>query len=286
MQILDGKRVANDIKNVAKHLIDNNNCNIKLVVIQVGNDTASSVYIRNKQIACEYVGIMSTTHYFDEDVSQEELEGYIDSLNNDDSVTGILVQLPLPPHLDEWRVVNRIDPRKDVDGFTAVNAGKLARNHYDFSRIVPCTPYGIMLLLNDYHIDVKGKHCVVVGRSNIVGRPMAEMLLNRDATVTMCHSHTKNLAEICKSADILICAVGKPRFFTKDYIKDGAVVIDVGMHRVENGKLCGDVDFDDVKDMDIKITPVPGGVGPLTVATLMFNCISAYLSTTRKTVIR
>lgn len=282
MQILDGKRVADDIKSVARHLIDNNNCNIKLVVIQVGNDTASSVYIRNKQIACDYVGIRSTTHYFDEDVSQEELEGYIDSLNNDDSVTGILVQLPLPSHLDEWRVVNRIDPKKDVDGFTAVNAGKLARNHYDFDRIIPCTPYGIMFLLNDYHIDVKGKHCVIVGRSNVVGRPMAEMLLNEDATVTVCHSHTKNLAEICKSADILICAVGKPRFFTKDYIKDGAVVIDVGMHRVENGKLCGDVDFDDVKDMDIKITPVPGGVGPLTVATLMFNCISTYLSTTRR----
>lgn len=277
MKILDGKTVANMLKDNIKRDIESLSADIRLAVVQVGHDPASAVYIRNKQLACDYIGIMSKTYYLDESITQQELENFIDKLNNDNSITGILVQLPLPHHLDEWSIVNKIDTKKDVDGFTAVNAGKLARLNNEYDNIVPCTPRGISSLLSYYNVDVEGKHCVVVGRSNIVGRPMAEMLINKNATVTVCHSHTKNLAEICKSADVLICAIGKPRFFTRDYIKNGAVVIDVGMHRVENGRLCGDVDFDDVKDMDIAITPVPGGVGPLTVASLMWNCVNAYL---------
>lgn len=277
MKILDGKTVANIIKNNVKQDIETLGADIKLAVVQVGHDQASSVYIRNKQKACEYVGIKSETYCLDDGIPQCDLENLIDKLNDDDSITGILIQLPLPNYIDEWSVVNRIDPKKDVDGFTAVNAGKLARLNNKQKTICPCTPRGIASLLSYYNVDVSGKHCVVIGRSNIVGRPMAEELLKRDATVTVCHSHTENLSEICKSADVLVCAIGKPRFFTRDYINDGTVVIDVGMNRDENNKLCGDVDFDDVKDMDISITPVPGGVGPLTVASLIQNCLSAYL---------
>lgn len=277
MKILDGKTVANMIKNNVRRDIETLGADIKLAVVQVGHDQASSVYIRNKQKACEYVGIKSETHCLDEGIPQCDLENLIDKLNDDDSITGILIQLPLPNYIDEWSVVNRIDPKKDVDGFTAVNAGKLARLNNEQKIMCPCTPRGIISLLSYYNIDVSGKHCVVVGRSNIVGRPIAEKLLERDATVTVCHSHTENLSEICKSADVLVCAIGKPRFFTRGYINDGTVVIDVGMNRDENNKLCGDVDFNDVKDMDISITPVPGGVGPLTVSSLMQNCLSAYL---------
>lgn len=276
MQILDGKFVAGMIKNETRWRVKDINDVINLAVIQVGNNAASSIYIRNKQKACDYCGITSTTYYLGDDTTRDELVDLIDELNQDDTVTGILVQLPLPFGFDEWDILNKIDPKKDVDGFTISNVAKLARGSHEYNCIYPCTPLGIDYLLDYYNVDVKGKHCVVIGRSNIVGRPMAEMLLNNDATVTICHSKTENLAEVCKSADILICAIGKPKFFTKDYIKNGAVVIDVGMNRDENGKLCGDVDFNGVKDMDIAITPVPGGVGPLTVATLMANCITAY----------
>ena len=279
MKILNGKSVAyfvkNDVKQHVKDITTEYNDRIKLVVIQVGNNPASNTYIRNKEKACEYVGIISETYHFDEDVSQNEIIGIIKVLNDDESVTGVLVQLPLPKHLNADEIVNSIDPLKDVDGFTFINSGKLARSHAR-DVISPCTPFGIMNLLKWYHIDIAGKNCVVVGRSNIVGKPIAEMMLNADATVTVCHSHTENLTDICKSADILICSIGKPKFFTKEYIKDGAVVIDVGMNRDKNDKLCGDVDFDDVMDMDISITPVPGGVGQMTVATLMQNCLLAY----------
>lgn len=279
MQILNGKNVAERMKELAKCWVDDINKSgdaINLAVIQVGNNPASYTYIRNKQKACDYCGITSTTYYFGEDTTQDGLETFIEELNEDVTVTGILVQLPLPKHLDEWNILNKIDPKKDVDGFTMPNVAKLARCNDEPYYMVPCTPSGIMSLLLDYNIDIDGKNCVVVGRSNIVGKPMAELLLSEDATVTICHSHTKNLAKICKQADILVCAIGEPKLFTKDYIKDGAVVIDVGMNRDENGKLCGDVDFDNVKDMDIMITPVPGGVGPLTVASLMVNCVKAY----------
>lgn len=279
MKILNGKFAAyfvkNDVKQHIKDIAIEYNDRIKLVVIQVGNNSASNTYIRNKEKACEYVGIISETYNFDENITQREIIDIVQMLNDDESVNGILVQLPLPKHLNADEIVNSIDPLKDVDGFTFINSGKLARSHMR-DVIAPCTPLGIMNLLKWYQIDIAGKNCVVIGRSNIVGRPIAEMLLNADATVTVCHSHTENLVDICKNADILICSIGKPKFFTKEYIKDGAVVIDVGMNRDENGKLCGDVDFDDVSDMNISITPVPGGVGQMTVATLMQNCVLAY----------
>ena len=280
MDILDGRIVANQIKDNARILVSRieseYNDAIKLVVIQVGNDPASCTYIRNKEKACGYVGIETETHRFDPNVSTDTLVDFIGNLNEDDSVNGILVQLPLPVHLNEQKIINAIDPDKDVDGFTFINAGKLARNYKKKMQLLPCTPMGIMNILSWYDIDVAGKNCVVVGRSNIVGRPMAELLLNSDATVTICNSHTSNLKDICKSADVLVCAIGKPKFFTEECIKDGAVVIDVGMNRDNNGKLCGDVDFDSVSKLSGAITPVPGGVGQMTVAMLMDNCITAY----------
>ena len=280
MDILDGRIVANQIKDNARILVSRieseYNDAIKLVVIQVGNDPASCTYIRNKEKACGYVGIETETHRFDPNVSTDTLVDFIGNLNEDDSVNGILVQLPLPVHLNEQKIINAIDPDKDVDGFTFINAGKLARNYKKKMQLLPCTPMGIMNILSWYDINVAGKNCVVVGRSNIVGRPMAELLLNSDATVTICNSHTSNLKDICKSADVLVCAIGKPKFFTEEYIKDGAVVIDVGMNRDDNGKLCGDVDFDSVSKLSGAITPVPGGVGQMTVAMLMDNCITAY----------
>lgn len=280
MDILDGRIVASQIKDNAKILasrIENEyNDAVKLVVIQVGNDPASCTYIRNKEKACGYVGIETETHRFDSNVSTDILVDFIEGLNVDDSVNGILVQLPLPVHLNEQKIINAINPDKDVDGFTFINAGKLARNYKKRMQLLPCTPMGIMNILSWYDINVAGKNCVVVGRSNIVGRPMAELLLNSDATVTICNSHTSNLKDICKNADVLVCAVGKPKFFTEEYIKDGAIVIDVGMNRDDNGKLCGDVDFDSVSKLSGAITPVPGGVGQMTVAMLMDNCITAY----------
>lgn len=280
MDILDGRIVASQIKDNAKILVsrieNEYNDAIKLVVIQVGNDPASCTYIRNKETACGYVGIKTETHRFDSNVSTDILVDFIEGLNEDDSVNGILVQLPLPMHLNEQKIINAIDPDKDVDGFTFINAGKLARNYKKKMQLLPCTPIGIMNILSWYDINVAGKNCVVVGRSNIVGRPMAELLLNSDATVTICHSHTSNLKDICKNADVLVYAIGKPKFFTEEYIKDGAIVIDVGMNRDDNGKLCGDVDFDSVSKLNGAITPVPGGVGQMTVAMLMDNCITAY----------
>ena len=275
MDLLNGKVLSDIIKDELKDVVaemKNRSQSVRLAVIQVGNDSASSVYVRNKQRACEYIGIESDIYNPYEGIDQDTLINVIDNLNKDDSVNGILVQLPLPKHLNEKEILSKIIPSKDVDGFHAYNVGNLMLGN---NEIVACTPSGIMKILNHYGIDVAGKECVVVGRSNIVGKPMAMLLLQNDGTVTVCHSKTKNLKEICRRADILVCAIGKPKFFNKDYIKEGAVVIDVGIHRQENGKLCGDVDFEDVKDIVSAITPVPNGVGSMTVAMLMDNCVKA-----------
>lgn len=273
MRLLNGKVLSDIVKDELKTIVTNmKKCGqtVKLAVIQVGNDSASSVYVRNKQRACEYIGIESDVYNPYEGIDQDTLIDMIDNLNQDDSVNGILVQLPLPKHLNEKEILSKIHPSKDVDGFHEYNVGNLVLGNQG---IVSCTPSGIMKILQHYNIEVAGKECVVVGRSNIVGKPMALLLLRNDGTVTVCHSKTKNLKEICKRADILVCAIGKPKFFNRDYIKDGAVVIDVGIHRQENGKLCGDVDFDDVEDIVSAITPVPNGVGSMTVAMLMENCV-------------
>lgn len=276
MNILNGKIAAEDLKIAVRNSVQYYNDTIKLAIIQVGNDDASYTYIRNKKKACEYVGMSMETYHFDADVNTQMIVDLIKDLNNNDSVTGILVQLPLPQHMDEEKIINAIDPLKDVDGFTFINSGKLARN-YRGIHLAPCTPKGIMTLLEYNQLNIAGSNCVVVGRSNIVGRPMVELLTKANATVTLCHSYTRNLKEICKQADVLVCAIGIPKFFTAEYIKDGAIVIDVGMNRDENGKLCGDVDFENVMKMpNGAITPVPGGVGPMTVATLMENCVIAY----------
>ena len=276
MNVLNGKIAAEDLKIAVRNFVQYYNDAIKLVIIQVGNDDASYTYIRNKKKACEYVGICMETYHFDANANTQMIVDLIKDLNNNDSITGILVQLPLPRHMDKEKIINTIDPLKDVDGFTFINSGKLARN-YKSIHLTPCTPKGIMTLLEYNQLDVTGSNCVVVGRSNIVGRPMAEMLIKENATVTICHSYTRNLKEICKQADVLVCAIGMPKFFTAEYIKDGAIVIDVGMNRDENGKLCGDIDFENVVKMpNGAITPVPGGVGLMTVATLMDNCVTAY----------
>jgi methylenetetrahydrofolate dehydrogenase (NADP+)/methenyltetrahydrofolate cyclohydrolase len=225
-----------------------------------------------KEKACAYVGIESLVYHFSENSSQDSLIKFIEELNNNKTVNGILVQLPLPKHFDTQYILSRISHTKDVDGFTEINTGSMFLGN---KSLISCTPLGVLKILQHYNIDIAGKECVVVGRSNIVGKPMSMLLLQNDGTVTMCHSKTKNLKDICKRADILVCAIGKPKFFNKEYIKDGAVVIDVGIHRQENGKLCGDVDFDNVKDIVSAITPVPGGVGAMTVAMLMNNCIEA-----------
>lgn len=275
MQILNGKELADIIKDDLKNKVaemKSNGQHIKLVVIQVGNDSASSVYVKQKEKACNYIGIESEIIKLPEDMDQNALIGLIDELNCDDNVNGILVQLPLPKHLDSHVVISMIEPEKDVDGFNIYNVGNLVLGH---KSLISCTPLGVLKILQHYNINIVGKECVVVGRSNIVGKPMAMLLLQNDGTVTICHSKTNNLKEICKRADILICAIGKPKFFNKDYIKEGAVVIDVGIHRQDNGKLCGDVDFNDVKDIVSAITPVPNGVGAMTVAMLMNNCVEA-----------
>lgn len=279
-KIIDGKVVADEILSIAKDTMDLYSLNdICLHVIQVGDDPASSTYIRNKERACEKVGIQSVTHHIDEDVEKHEIINLINELNNDDSVTGILVQLPLPNKfndMDVFEITNAVKYIKDVDGFTAMNTGLLSLSGIgNGTNIVPCTPFGILSMLKTYHIETNGKHCVIVGRSDIVGKPMAQLMLNEDATVTVCHSHTQNLKEICKQADILICAIGKPMFFDEEYVKEGAVVIDAGINRLDNGKLCGDVNFDVVSEIASDITPVPGGVGKTTVAALMLNCVQA-----------
>ena len=243
-----------------------------LAVVIVGDDPASRVYVNNKKKACEAVGFISEEYALPAETTQEELLSLVDTLNNKESINGILVQLPLPKHLDDKAVIEAISPLKDVDAFHAVNVGKIMLGEYDF---LPCTPAGVMEMLRSYEIPVEGRECVVIGRSNIVGKPMSMLLLHENGTVTICHSRTKNLAEVCKRADILVAAVGIPGFVKADMVKDGAVVIDVGMDRDENGKLCGDVDFENVKDKCSYITPVPGGVGPMTIATLMKNTLKA-----------
>ena len=283
-KILRGKPVANEIEKYVKEGVDiikSIGGDVTLAVVQVGDDQASNTYVRNKEKACERCGINTITERFDADMDwstlEPELIEYINHLNGNNDITGILVQLPLPDMIREENVLQAISPSKDVDGFTYHNAGKMYTDKYhDAFSLKPCTADGVLSLLFHYDIPIEGKHCVVVGRSNIVGKPVASMLLQQNATVTVCHSKTENLKDICKQADILICAIGKPKFFTKEYVKDGAAVIDVGMNRDENGKLCGDVDFDNVVDVAGAITPVPGGVGVLTVAKLIENCVNAW----------
>lgn len=243
-----------------------------MAVVLVGDDPASKIYVNNKKKACAETGIYSEEHLLPAETTQEELLALIEKLNADEKIHGILVQSPLPKHLDEKLVVEHIDPRKDVDAFHAYNVGKIMIGDFTF---LPCTPAGVIELIRSTGMPIEGKNCVVVGRSNIVGKPMAMLLLHNNGTVTICHSRTKNLAEICRGADILVAAVGKPKFITADMVKPGAVVIDVGMDRDENGKLCGDVDFDAVEPIASYITPVPGGVGPMTIAMLMKNAVRA-----------
>jgi methylenetetrahydrofolate dehydrogenase (NADP+)/methenyltetrahydrofolate cyclohydrolase len=245
---------------------------IALAVIQVGQDPASSVYVGNKKKACEYIGIKSVAYELPEETTEEELLGIIDKLNHDDSIHGILVQLPVPKQINEDHIIQAIDPRKDVDGFHPQSVGALSIGQPGF---VSCTPAGIIQLLKRSGITIEGKECVVIGRSNIVGKPMALLLLRENGTVTICHSRTKNLKEVTKRADILVVAIGKPKMIDVSYVKEGAVVIDVGIHRDENNKLCGDVDFESVEPVASAITPVPGGVGPMTIAMLMHNCVES-----------
>lgn len=276
--LIDGKKLAEKLRlklknDVAAYRADSGR-DIGLAVVLAGENPASQVYVRNKIKACEEVGITSVAHYLPENVSQSEMEELVSGLVRDEKIDGILVQLPLPKHLDADKILKLIPCEKDVDGFSAENIGKLAMNE---KCLVACTPNGVMKMLEEYGVDLKGKKAVVVGRSNIVGKPMALLLLNADATVTVCHSKTKNLREECLKADILVAAIGKAKFITADMVKNGAVVIDVGMNRDENGKLCGDVDFENVKEKCSLITPVPGGVGPMTITMLMHNAYFAAL---------
>ncbi len=275
MELIDGKKISEEIKLELKEKVaklKEQGKEATLAVIQVGQDPASSIYVKNKKKACEYIGVCSVSYELSENTTEEKLLSIIDELNERSDITGILVQLPLPKHIDEDKVIKRIDPKKDVDGFHVENVGALVVGEEGF---VSCTPNGVIQLLKRSNVDITGKHAVIIGRSNIVGKPMALLMLRENATVTVCHSKTKNLKEICKEADILIVAMGKPRFVDHEYIKEGAVVIDVGIHRDENNKICGDVNFDDVKEHTSKITPVPGGVGPMTIAMLMYNVVSA-----------
>ena len=275
MEIIDGKKISADIKEELKEKVGKlkqEGKNATLAVIQVGQDPASSIYVRNKKKACEYIGIGSVSYELPENTTEEKLLSIINELNNDSKITGILVQLPLPGHINEKKVIKAISPMKDVDGFHVENVGSLCVGEDGF---VSCTPAGVVELLKRSNVSIQGKHCVIIGRSNIVGKPMALLMLRENATVTVCHSKTEHLKDICKTADILIVAVGKPLFVNKDFIKDGAVVIDVGIHRDENNHICGDVDFESAKEAASKITPVPGGVGPMTITMLMSNCVKA-----------
>lgn len=273
--IIDGKKISQDIKDELKvkvsayHL---EGIEITLAVVQVGNDPASSVYVGNKKKACEYIGIRSLAYELPEETTEEEVLNLVKELNLREDVNGILVQLPLPEHINEDLVIQTISPEKDVDGFHPQSVGKLSIGQQGF---VSCTPAGIIQLLKRSGIEIEGKECVVIGRSNIVGKPMALLLLRENGTVTVCHSRTRNLKEVTKRADILVAAIGKPKFINSSFIKEGAVVIDVGIHRDENNKLCGDVDYDDVANKVSAITPVPGGVGPMTIAMLMSNCVES-----------
>ena len=274
-KIIDGKAVSQFVKDEVKKEVSalgEKGVSVGLAVIIVGNDPASRTYVNNKKKACEATGIISEEYALPEDTTMEELLALIKELNAKKSINGILCQLPLPKHLDEKAVIENIDPIKDVDAFHAVNTGHIMIGDYSF---LPCTPAGIMEMLKYYNIEIEGKECVVIGRSNIVGKPMAMLLLQKNGTVTICHSRTKNLKEVTSRADILVAAVGVPYFVTADMVKDGAVVIDVGMDRNKEGKLCGDVDFAEVEKKASYITPVPGGVGPMTIATLMKNTVTA-----------
>ena len=274
-QLIDGKKISQEIKDELRQTVSELKAQGKegaLAVIQVGSDPASSVYVRNKKRACEYIGIRSESYELPEQTSEDELLALIDRLNRDPKINGILCQLPVPAHMDEDKIIRAIDPAKDVDGFHAQNVGALVIGQQGF---ISCTPAGIIQLLKRSGVETAGKNCVIVGRSNIVGKPMALLMLRENATVTVCHSKTKNLPEICRQADILIVAIGRPKMITAEYVKEGAVVIDVGIHRQEDGKLCGDVDFTQVEPIAGAITPVPGGVGPMTIAMLMNNCVEA-----------
>lgn len=273
-QIIDGKKISQEIKDELKEQAarlkaeGKNRC---LAVIQVGNDPASSVYVNNKKKACEYIGINSLSYELPEETTEEELLELLGELNGREDVNGILVQLPVPKHINEEKILLAIAPEKDVDGFHPVSVGNLSIGRPGY---VSCTPAGVIQLLKRSGIEIEGKECVVLGRSNIVGKPMAMLLIRENGTVTVCHSRTKNLKEITRRADILVAAIGKPKFIDASYVKEGAVVIDVGIHRNENNKLCGDVDFDSVAPHCSAITPVPGGVGPMTIAMLMNNCVN------------
>ena len=272
-QLIDGKLISMQIKDELKEEVS---CLKEqgvvpcLAVIQVGNDPASSVYVNNKKKACVYIGIESLSYELEETISQDALLELIAELNENKKVNGILVQLPLPKHIDENAVIEAIAPEKDVDGFHPETVGNMCIGTRGF---LPCTPAGVIQLLKRSNIEIEGKECVIIGRSNIVGKPMAMLLLRENGTVTIAHSKTKDLKDVTKRADILVVAIGKPKFVTKDFVKEGAVVIDVGIHRNEDNKLCGDVDFDDVVEKVSAITPVPGGVGPMTIAMLMNNCV-------------
>ncbi|MCI6714411.1 MAG: bifunctional methylenetetrahydrofolate dehydrogenase/methenyltetrahydrofolate cyclohydrolase FolD [Lachnospiraceae bacterium] len=274
-QIIDGKAISAQIKDELKVKVEEmkeQGIRVCLAVIQVGNDPASSVYVGNKKKACAYIGIDSLAYELPEETTQEELLALIGELNAKKEVNGILVQLPLPKHIDEDAVIRAIDPKKDVDGFHPQSVGALCIGQPGF---VSCTPAGIIQLLKRSGIEIAGKECVIIGRSNIVGKPMALLLLRENGTVTITHSRTKDLKEVTKRADILVVAIGKPKMITREYVKEGAVVIDVGIHRNENNKLCGDVDYEDVAPVCSAITPVPGGVGPMTIAMLMHNCVES-----------
>ena len=274
-QIIDGKKISQEIKDELKGKVAEykaQGIEIALAVIQVGTDPASTVYVGNKKKACEYIGIKSVAYELPEETTEKELLDIIAKLNQDDSIYGILVQLPLPKHMNEDHIIQAIDPKKDVDGFHPQSVGALSIGQPGF---VSCTPAGIIQLLKRSGITIEGKECVVVGRSNIVGKPMSLLLLRENGTVTICHSKTADLREVTKRADILVAAVGKPKMIDASYVKEGAVVIDVGIHRNENNKLCGDVDYESVEPVASAITPVPGGVGPMTIAMLMNNCVEA-----------
>lgn len=274
-KLINGKEISEYIKNSVKvevEALKKRGISVGLAVIIVGDNPASKVYVANKEKACEAIGIISYKYALPETTTNEDLLKLIDELNANEEIDGILCQLPLPHHLDEKIIIDRILPEKDVDAFHPQNVGKIMIGDFDF---LPCTPAGVIEMLKYENIEISGKNCVVIGRSNIVGKPMSMLLLHNNATVTICHSKTKNLKEICASADILVVAIGKAKFVTADMVKQGAVVIDVGMNRDENGKLCGDVDFEIVKDKTSYITPVPGGVGPMTIAMLMKNTLTA-----------
>lgn len=274
-QIIDGKIISAQIKEELKIKVADmktKGTEITLAVIQVGSDPASGIYVGNKKKACEYIGIRSLSYELSEETKEEKLLALIAELNGRSDVNGILVQLPLPKHINEDNIIKAIDPSKDVDGFHPQSVGALCIGQPGF---ISCTPAGIIQLLKRSDIEIAGKECVIIGRSNIVGKPMALLLLRENATVTITHSRTKDLKEVTKRADILIVAIGKPKMITKEYVKEGAVVIDVGIHRNENNKLCGDVDYDEVAPICSAITPVPGGVGPMTIAMLMNNCVNS-----------